>query len=63
MSIRIAQTPFGTIAREIFPCGERAYRLSPLGHWDYCPDHKGPWLGVTASDVPEHIKDAIEAVR
>lgn len=59
MSIKVTNTPEFTIVREIFPSGERAYRLGNDGLWDACPDHKGPWTPVPSDKVPQRIRSAI----
>lgn len=51
-TVKAAKTLDGIVIREIFAGGERSYRLSPEGHWHYCADHKGPWVGVHVNDVP-----------
>lgn len=63
MSIRVANTQLGFVAREIFPCGERAYRYGHNGTWSYCPDHKGPWIVVRPAEVPFRFVDAITDFR
>ena len=57
--IRVVDTPLGYVAREFHATGERAYRRTPEGAWHYCPDHKGPWLGVSLAEVPHQFRAAI----
>ena len=57
-TLKIVNTPDGVVIREIFASGECAYRVTPLGDWHYCGDHKGPWVGLL-HPVPDHIRDAL----
>lgn len=58
-TIRVVGTTLGYVAREFHPTGERAYRRTPEGAWHYCPDHKGPWVGVALAEVPDRVRAAI----
>ena len=58
-TIQVVTTWAGIVVREIFPTGERAWRLNWDGTWDYSPDHKDRWLGVI--EVPQQIADAVKA--
>ena len=55
MSAQIVNTPAGIVVREILASGERAYRLNPLGQWDYSSDHKDRWTRLPGTEVPSHI--------
>lgn len=59
MSIKVAFTVDGTVAREIFPSGERSYKLGTDGWWYACGDHKGPWVRTPRTEVPERFKEAV----
>lgn len=57
MMIRTAETPEGFVVREIFPSGERAYRLHDDGTITYCGNHFGPWVSIDGLDVPGEVLD------
>lgn len=59
MEIKVTNTPGYTVVRQIFPSGERAYRIGDDGLWEACSGHKGPWVKVRSRDVPQRVRDAI----
>jgi hypothetical protein len=59
MTLKLTNTPAGVVIREISASGECAYRVTPLGEWHYCGDHKGPWLCISADKVPARVRDAL----
>ncbi len=60
MSLIVANTPDGTVVREQFVHGERAYRWNVDGSWCATADHKGPWVSLPWAAVPDEIRRAAE---
>jgi hypothetical protein len=63
MSIKVTNTPGFTVVREIFPSGERAYRLGNDGLWEHSPDHKDLWFIIASDKVPQRIRDAVRSAQ
>lgn len=60
MRTECVQTPEGIVVRRIWATGENAYRRAANNLWDYCADHKGPWVGVRGDDVPADVWRALD---
>lgn len=54
-SIKVVNTPDGTVVRQLMPGGEKAWRWHIDNSWAYCGDHKGPWVTVDSKDVPRDV--------
>lgn len=63
MSIKIARTPDGVVARDVWPSGEQSFRMGNDHRWQRCLGHKGQWINVAFDRVPVRIRDAVEVFR
>jgi hypothetical protein len=60
---RVTVTHIGPliVVRRFWVSTEDSFRLWPNGEWDHCCDHKGPWVRISRTVVPEYVRDRARA--